>query len=127
MNIGGIIYFVIAGLLIFAIYGSFNLSRRDYRKKNVCPKVLGIPACYIVLLFFILTFLAHILKGPLSSIWWYYGFLAVPLLLALSGSLAELSGKKICPRTAGGTPMCFISLGFCSTLLILTIIENSIA
>ena len=110
-------------VLLFVIYGSFNLSLTDFQKKDICPKILGIPACYIVLLLFVLTLLAHVAKGPFTNNWWYYGFLSVPFLLALSGTLSELAGKVVCPRTPGGTPMCFISLGFCTLLFILKFAE----
>ena len=119
-------YFVIFGLLSFAIYGSFNLSIRDFKKKNVCPKILSIPACYIVVLFFVLALLSHALPSIFSNSWWYYGFIAVPFLLALSGTLTELSGKVICPRTPGGTPMCYISLAMCTSFLVLKFAENSL-
>ena len=119
-----ILFFAIIAVLLFSLYGSFNLSRVDFRKKNVCPKVLGVPACYIVFLFFALAFFAHVFTGALAKDLWYYGLLAVPFLLALGGTLTELSGKVICPRTPGGTPMCFISLGICTTLLLLKFAET---
>jgi len=113
----GILYYIILVVLGFVIYSSFLLSRRDYRNKNVCPKVIGIPACYIVCLFFIGAFIAHcILK---VSPFWFFGFIAVPFVLALLGTITELTGRVVCPRTLGGTPMCYLSLGFCSFLMIL--------
>jgi len=120
------IFFLILGLLIFASYGSFNLSRVDYKKKNICPKIVGIPACYLVFLFFALTLVAHLIPNSLAINWWYFGFLAIPFLLALSGTVTELSGKVVCPRTAGGTPMCYISLAMCSALLIMKIVEHKL-
>jgi len=110
-----IMYYAIIIVLLFVIYGSFNLSRKDYRVKNVCPKVLGIPACYLVFFFFVASLVAHLTVGDIP--YYYYAAVAVPFLLALSGSSAEMMGKKVCPRTANGTPMCFISLGFCTALL----------
>jgi len=113
-------YYLIIGILLFAIYGSFMLSRRDYRKKNICPKVLGIPACYLVVLFFVATLIAQVSGFKIPYTYYaYFGFMAVPFLLALTGTLTELSGKVICPRTAGGTPMCYLSLGLCTLLLTL--------
>ncbi len=122
-----LLYFLIIGILLFSIYGSFNLSMVDFQKKNVCPKILGIPACYIVLLFFSLALGSHLFKGSLGKDLWYYGLMAVPFLLALSGTLTELSGKVVCPRTPGGTPMCYISLGICTTLIILKFLESRMA
>ena len=121
-----VLFFAIIAILIFSIYGSFNLSMVDFHKKNICPKVLGIPACYIVFLFFALALGGHVFKGYLGRDLWYYGFMAVPFLLALGGTLTELSGKVVCPRTPGGTPMCYISLGICTTLLILKYAETRI-
>lgn len=112
-----ILYYIILVVLSFVIYSSFRLSLKDYRKKNVCPKVFLIPACYLVFLFFVGALLSHLLVQPLP--YWYFGFIAVPFLLALSGTIAELAGKVVCPRTPGGTPMCYLSLGFCSFLIVL--------
>ena len=113
-------YYLIIIVLLFVIYGSFMLSRRDFRKKNICPKVLSIPACYLIFVCFVGALLVHTLnyQVPFS----YYGLMALPFLLALLGTLTELSGKVICPRTKGGTPMCYLSLGFC-TVLILSLIH----
>jgi len=42
----------------------------------------------------------------------------------MSGTLTELSGMEICPRTSVGTPMCYISLGICLSLLFLKFMET---
>jgi len=108
-------FYIIIVILLFVIYGSFSLSKHDYKKKDVCPKVLGIPACYLVLLFFIGALIIHLIL-PVHT-YLYFAMLVVPFLLALTGTMTELSGKVICPRTPGGIPMCYISLGFCMALI----------
>lgn len=110
-------YYIIILVLLFVIYGSFSLSRVDYKKKNVCPKILGIPACYLVFISFVGALATQLLQPANANL--FYGLMALPFLLALVGTLTELSGRKICPRTSGGTPMCMISLGFCTVLLAL--------
>ena len=40
--------------------------------------------------------------------------LGLPTLLAVIGTVGQLSGFVECPKTPGGTPMCFISLAICS-------------
>ena len=111
------IWFIIAfAILSFAIYGSYGLSMKDYTVKNVCPKLLGIPACYIVLTCFVAALIGHIFSFEKSD-WVYYGFIGVVTLIASTGTLGEIFGFAKCPRTAGGTPMCFISLGICLSLL----------
>ena len=113
-------YYLIIATLVFVIYGSFMLSRRDYQKKNICPKVLGVPACYWVFLFFVGALIAQVANFQIANAYYaYFGFIAIPFLLALKGTVTELSGTVICPRTAGGTPMCYLSLGFCTLLLAL--------
>lgn len=110
-------YYIIIVTLLFVIYSSFYLSKRDYKKKNICPKVLGVPACYLVLVFFVGALAVHLFIPDKALA--YYGFIGLPFTLALLGTVTELSGKVICPRTKGGTPMCFLSLGFCTILIAL--------
>lgn len=119
-----IIYLVILALLLFSIYGSLTLSITDFNEKDVCPKLIGIPACYLVLISFIFVALVHLLKNTFKRNLWYYLCIAFPFLLALSGTLSELSGKVVCPRTSGGIPMCYISLGICTALILLKIGER---
>lgn len=116
------IYIAIIVISFFAINGAVNLSIKDYQQTNICPKLLGIPACYVVLVCFLFILVPHIKRVYRRNLW-YFGVLAIPLLLALSGTLSELSGKVVCPRTAGGIPMCYISLGICLSLLLLKLGE----
>jgi hypothetical protein len=112
-------------LLLFAIYGAFSLLVIDFETKNIWPKILKIPACYIVFILFLLTFMSHVFQNYFGGLW-HYAFLAIPFLLALSGTVSELSGKVVCPRSAGGIPMCYISFGICITLVVLKVAEIKI-
>lgn len=124
IKLSTILFFLIVIVLLIAINGSLSLSIIEFNKKNVCPKIIGIPACYLVLMFFVLTLVAHILQSTFSTNLWFYGFVGFPFLMALGGTLTELSGTVICPRTPGGIPMCYISLGMCILLILLKIGEN---
>jgi len=121
-----IVYIVLCVVLLVAILEAFKLSLANFHGKNECPKLLGIPACYLVLLSFVLMLLAQLASSFFSGATYYFAFLAFPLLLALIGTLTELSGKVICPRTAGGTPMCYLSLAICLLLLCLKIAEQKL-
>jgi len=110
-------YWITSIALLVAIYGSLQLSRHDYKKKDICPKLMGIPACYIVFLFFLAGGVSHVINSAIAT-QAFYILIGVPAVIALIGSIAELSGRKICPRTKGGTPMCYISLGMCLFILI---------
>ena len=120
-----IIFYLILTILLFAIYGALSLSLVEFRTPNICPKVLSIPACYIVLVAFTFVLLSHaMLPSPKQAA--YYSFLTIPFFLALGGTISELSGQVVCPRTSGGIPMCYISLGLCFTLIVLKFVENKI-
>ncbi len=103
-------------ILVFAMYGSAQASVDDWRQKDVCPKILKIPACYIVFASFLIAGLGHFSGSPTGNLL-FYGFIGIPAVIALAGSVIELAGKEICPRTGQGIPMCFISLGICVMLL----------
>ncbi len=118
-----LLFYLIVILLLFTLYGSFDLSYGNLTNKIACPKVFGIPACYIVFVAFLGTFVSHVLK--LDRIW-FYSFLFLPFGLATGASLAELLGYEVCPRTSTGIPMCFISAVFCYALLFLKLWANRI-
>jgi len=111
-----IFIFLIAG---FAVYGSFGLAIQEWNQSNICPKILGIPACYIVLTCFTIAFISQVLS---AKKWIYFLSIGIVTLIATTGTLGELTGIAKCPKTDGGTPMCFISLGICISLLLLKLI-----
>lgn len=117
------IYYLIIGILLFAIYGSVELSITDYNQKDVCPKIIGIPACYVVGFMFTIGLVTHIISRSKSNTLLFYLSVGIVCIMALKGTLSELSGIVVCPRTSGGTPMCYISFGICSVLLVLKTIE----
>ena len=86
-------------------------------KKKECPKILGIPACYIVAANFIAASICHLLNTLISN-QIYFAFIVIPALIALVGSITELTGKTVCPKTESGKPMCFYSLAFCIALVV---------
>ncbi len=113
-----ILYLLTVLVLLFSIVGAVRLSKYNSKKGNICPKPGGVPACYIVLVFFLATGVSHLLNTTLSNKL-YFLFISIPGFIALVGTVTELTGKKICPRTESGIPMCYISLGLCGSLAIL--------
>ena len=112
-----IFYWITLALVLYATYGSFRLSLNDWKIKNVCPKIAGIPACYIVFVCFFTASICHIINTAFS-IQLFFISIFIPALIAFIGTVTELSGTTICPKTKSGIPMCYISLGFCVVLLI---------
>ena len=115
-------YWITLIVLLFVTYSAINLSINDWKQKNICPKIMGIPACYIVASCFITALSCHIINTPTSTLF-YFVFIGIPGVIALIGSITELSGKTVCPKTASGIPMCYISLAFCVALIVLKYIS----
>ena len=112
-----IFYWLTTAVLLFAIYGAGNLSLNDFNGAIVCPKIGGIPACYLVLLFFVLGAMSHFIKHTFSNKAFFF-FIGTPGLLALFASVKELNIPHTCPQTSSGIPMCYISLGLCTAILL---------
>jgi len=62
-------------LLVFivGIIGASLLVYDEIKTTNVCPKLLGIPACYIILVCFIIPFIVHLVKGRNSVYFLFTG------------------------------------------------------
>ena len=111
-----ILYWLIVLIAVFAIQGTLQLVMNEWQVGNICPKILGIPACYIVLVCFVGGLVGHLLPHPKGD-WIFFFFIGIVTLIATTGTVGELTEPARCPRTEGGTPMCFISLGICLSLL----------
>jgi len=109
-----IFYWLTTIVLFFAIYGALNLSLTNFNGSISCPKIAGIPACYLISLFFVLGTVSHFIKNKA-----FFFFIGAPCILALFASIQEVNYSNTCPQTSSGIPMCFISLGLCSLILFL--------
>ena len=118
-----IIMILIWGVLLVGIWGSYGLAKDDWVNGDVCPKILGIPACYIILSCFLLAAVSHI-KVLGDKFWLYFVSTGIAWSIATYGTLGETFGWAECPKTAGGTPMCYISFAMFSTLILLKIIHS---
>ena len=115
-------HLLIGGILVFLLYGVGNLAYADYEKPGgLCPKLMGIPACYIILACVLGAVISFLLAAPMSS-WVYFVATGLATTIAVAGTVGQLSGLTECPKTSGGTPMCFISLGVFSCLILLKVL-----
>ena len=118
MKSNKVLYWVISLLFIIGIFGAGELVHAEIITGNGCPKIKGIPACFIILICFILPLIAHILKK------WnliYFLFTGVAALIALVASIMQFLGNTECPKTDSDIPMCYLSLLIFTTLIILKI------
>jgi len=103
---------------LFGLNGTIGLVQKELTVGNVCPKLVGIPACYIIFACLVLVAVSHsgLLKDKAKL---YLIGAGTAWLIALSGSVGQLMGWMECPKTASGIPMCFLSLALFSSLLLL--------
>jgi len=120
-HIQGASFTVIIAILLFTLYGMYPLVSNEWTQGNICPKIIGIPACYIVFLCFSLGLIFHLIPVK-NNYKIYLFFIGINTLIASVGSIGEWTGLTECPRTSGGIPMCYISLGICLSLITLKLV-----
>ncbi len=108
-------------LITFAIgiIGAGNLVYSEFTQHHICPKLLRIPACYIIMACFVIPFIAHIFNKSKVI---YFLFTGLAFIIALVASIMEFTGLGECPKTPSGTPMCYYSFLLFSSLIILKLI-----
>jgi len=110
---------IIAGL---AIPVTLWLVFSELSSPGFCPAlpVLGIPACYAVLLFFLLVLVSQFVRK--SSVWKFLFQLgAIPgLFTAVWFSVQQAKGELNCPQLLS-LPLCYVSL---ATFLLLIILQQ---
>ncbi|MFT5421938.1 MAG: hypothetical protein ACI9D5_002704 [Candidatus Endobugula sp.] len=99
-------------LAVIALVAVFPVSYETLMTDDNCPYVWFIPACYLVSVGYALMLLSLLLrKNSVFLVGWTPVF-----LLALSGSVAEISGINVCPESNSGVPLCYFSLAFSLTI-----------
>lgn len=107
---------IIIILFIIGILGSGSLVLEEIKTGNGCPKLWIIPFCVIILICFLIPFIAHLLKK------WnllYFIFTGIAVTVALIASIMQFTGNGECPKTDGGIPMCYLSFLIFSSLILL--------
>lgn len=120
------LFFITLMIVVLAILGTYGLVADEYTNGNICPKILGIPACYIVMICFFIACIAHILSHRYAYIL-YFISVSIVTSIASYGTIGEIFGFANCPKTEHGIPMCFISFGICLMLLITKSIDVTYA
>ncbi len=107
----------IAVICAFALYKLSGVISQHIQG-NACPMLGPVPACYLVFLGYAAMLLA-VAFNPLRTLWLFFAGWGPVFFLALSGTVLELFSKPTCPRTDSDTPMCFLSLGVASFLIVI--------
>lgn len=112
------VYWAIVVLAAGGVASAIWLVVMNIRNSGFCPPIFAIPACYPVLLAFILVLLSTTpLKEPFSALLFYPGaFLG--LTLAIWFSYNSMTGRGNCPEILG-FPLCYLSFFVFLVLLML--------
>ncbi len=110
-------------LAIFGVVGVAPIALRQWTGDAMCPSLGFVPACYVALLGYSLVAVSAFLKDRLRLLVFLLGFIPV-FAMAAAGSGLELFGQMACPRSSGGTPMCFYSLALAFSLAVLYLIDQ---
>lgn len=115
------IHYLIIFIFSIGLYGASGLVLKEYQLKQVCPQILSIPACYIIILCLFIPLIAHIFKFSNKI---YFAGTGIALIIASYGSITHFFGFTECPITNYGTPMCYLSFLLFLTLVILKWFNN---
>ena len=99
-------------LLSIGLYGALSVSYLTVTGIAPCPSVAKLPACFIVTIGYFLMLVATFFNNKLNAKWLFIIGWSPVVLLALVGSLLELSQGDICPKSSMGIALCYVSLSF---------------
>ena len=108
---------LIWGIILVGLSGTFPLVQSDFREGNICPKIMGIPACYIILSCLAFAIVSHTNLFKDKNRLYFIGVLTA-LSIATIGTIGNIFGYVECPKTMDGTPLCYLSFVLFSSLLI---------
>jgi|GEM_PF-2370482 len=106
---------LIFAVSVYVLISLVPVIRAQWTGGNGCPTIGPVPACYVVALCYAAMGLAALINPFRFNLLFWLGWSPV-FLLALSGSVLEVSGTPTCPIAPGGTPMCFYSLALATLL-----------
>lgn len=120
-----IYWILIAITTVIGLWGVVPLVRSQLAYGDVCPTVIGIPACFIILgcLILIIFHLFRLAEWGRRLFW--MGTI-IALAIATFGSVSNMVGYVECPKTSGGTPMCYISFMLFLGITVLGYLEGRI-
>jgi len=101
------------GIIILATIGFAgvtNISYAHWIGESSCPMIGIIPACYIIFIAYGMVIVSMFLKKNAKKI--FLIFWLPIILLAVVGSIGELTNLAQCPHTQEGIPKCYFSALF---------------
>jgi len=118
-----IAHWLLVGIAAVGVFGIARISMGQFTGQAQCPQLGDLPACYVVLACYTLILISAVLRSAIPSWIFWIGWLGV-FAMAMTGTVLEIAGMQTCPRTGGGTPTCFYSLGLAILLALLFIASS---
>ncbi len=112
---------IIKYLSVIGIVYSIYLVVRELLQKGYCPDFFGTPACWFVLLAFVVVFLSTLLKKG-KSILFYPGAI-LGLVLAINFSVKQLLSIDECPKMFN-IPLCYVSFLVFAVMILLFVLSR---
>ncbi|SHI84610.1 hypothetical protein SAMN02745751_01191 [Dethiosulfatibacter aminovorans DSM 17477] len=112
---------IIKYLSVIGIVFSIYLVVRELLDKGYCPDFFGTPACWLVLLAYVLVFLSTLMKKG-KSILFYPGAL-LGVILAVNFSARQLFSIEDCPQIVD-VPLCYVSFIIFAVMILLFILQR---
>lgn len=101
-----------------------KLSFEHWRCGEVCPNLVGLPACYILSIAVLLAILSHLKIFNDKEIFFFLGA-GLAWTVALIASVLQTTGRIECPKTLGNFPLCYLSLIVFSVVFLLRFLSSS--
>jgi len=117
-SIPNILRLAIALISGFAFLNGFSLSTKEWFTTGICPSISGVPACYVVTIAYLLIFTSTLSNKRLLYKRLFVIGAGIVFGLAIVGSVMQITSLGECPKTASGFPMCYVSLGISSLLIV---------
>jgi len=109
-------------VILVGLSGTIPLVQKDFTLGDICPKILGIPACYIILTCLIFAAVSHANFFKDKHRLYFVGVLTA-LSIAAFGTIGNMLGYLECPKSDSGIPMCYMSFALFFSLLVLKFIH----
>jgi len=117
-----ILSIAIIAVILIGLSGTIPLVQKDFALGDICPKILGIPACYIILTCLIFAAVSHARFLKDKHRLYFIGVLTA-LSIAAVGTVGNMLGYLECPKSDSGIPMCYMSFALFFSLLVLKFIH----
>ena len=109
-------------LLAIGLWGGVSVSYETLIGVSACPNIIGLPICYLVTIGYSLMLMSQLISlfdshNILTPKLFYAGW-GVVFAIAAMGVSFELLLTDVCPKSASGLPLCYVSFGLCILILV---------